>query len=135
MKTVLVPAAAVLSVVLAPVVSAAPVGKERGKDLSPQEQKLVGSWKGQTPCGGNFVFRADGTYELTKYGPAGDDSAGTWKVRSDDPPHTLVLTCTKSEIEDEIGQTTELKLVTLNDENLVVKGEAADANRYARVKK
>src|SRR5262245_23294084 len=135
MKTILVPAAAVLLVALAPVVSAAPVGKERGKYLTPEEQKLVGRWKGQIGCAGNFLFRADGTYELTNYGPAGHNSAGTWKVRSDDPPHILVLTCKTSDVEDEVGQTTELTLIILNDETLAVNHGGPDGNRYARVKK
>jgi hypothetical protein len=132
---VIVPAAAVLLVGLAQVVLAEPPGKERGKELAALEQKMLGAWKGQTGCAGNFLFRADGTYELKEYGPAPYDSAGTWKVRWDALPPTLVLTCKTSEIPDEVGKTTEVKLIRLDDEGLAVKHANPDADRYARVTK
>jgi len=135
MKTVMVPAAAVLLVALAQVVLAEPPGKERGKELVALEQKMVGAWEGQTGCAGSFLFRADGTYELTAYGPAPYDIAGTWKVRWDALPPTLVLTCKTSEIPDEVGKTTEVKLIQLDDESLAVKHANPDVDRYARVKK
>ena len=72
------------------------------------------------------MFRADGTYELKRYGPGGDDYAGTWTVRWDALPPTLVLTCKTSEI-PELGK---LKLIQLDDETLV-----AGDGRYAREKK
>ena len=135
MKMVIVPAAAVLLVGLAHVVLAEPPGKERGKELAALEQKMLGAWKGQTGCAGNFLFRADGTYELTEYGPGPYDSAGTWKVRWDALPPTLVLTCKTSEIPDEVSKTTEVKLIRLDDESLAVKHANPDVDRYARVKK
>ena len=82
MKIVIVPAAAVLLVGLAQMVLAEPPGKERAA----LEQKMLGSWKGQTTCDGRLLFRADGTYQLTEYGPASNDSKGTWKVRWDALP-------------------------------------------------
>jgi hypothetical protein len=102
------------------------------------EKKMLGAWKGQTGCDGNFLFRADGTYELTGYGPAPYDSAGTWKVRWDALPPTLVLTCKTSEIPDEVAKTTEVKLIKLDDESLAI--EYANRNgsppgHYTRVKK
>src|SRR3954466_11743802 len=102
MKTITVATAVVLLVSSAQVALGGPPGKERGKELAALEQKLVGAWEGQTGCAGNFLFRADGTYELKRHGPVGDDFAGTWKVRRDALPPTLVLTCKTSEIPEEL---------------------------------
>src|SRR5437870_7687927 len=112
MKRGIVAAASVLLVSLAQVVLAGPPGKERGKELAALEQKLVGAWEGQTGCAGNYLFRADGTYELKMYGPVPIDLAGTWKVRWDALPPTLVLTCKTAGIPEELG---ELRLIQLND--------------------
>jgi hypothetical protein len=120
MKLVIVPAAAVLVVGLAQMALAAPVGTERGKDLVALEQKMLGAWKGETGCDGSFLFRADGTYELTGYGPAPFDSAGTWKIRWDALPPTLVLTCKTSEVPDVVGKTREVKLIKLDDTSLAI---------------
>jgi hypothetical protein len=111
------------------------LGKEREKELAALEKKMVGAWKGQSPCGGTFLFRADGTYELTGYGPAPYDTAGTWAVRWDALPPTLVLTCKTSEVAEEIGQITELKLSRLDDEGLAVQYANETVHRYARSKK
>jgi hypothetical protein len=132
MKRGIVAAAAVLLVILAQMVLAGPPGKERGKELAALEQKLVGAWEGQTGCSGNFLFRADGTYELKMYGPAPIDLAGTWKVRWDALPPTLVLTSKTSEIPEELGK---LRLIQLDDETLKAQYGKQDAHRYARVKK
>ena len=131
MKRRIAAAASMLLVTLAQVVSAGPPGKERGKELA-LEQKMVGAWEGQTGCAGNFLFRADGTYELKGYGPAPCDFAGTWKVRWDALPPTLVLTCKTLEIPEEL---TKLRLIRLDDETLEAKYNKQDAHRYARVKK
>jgi hypothetical protein len=138
MKMALVAAAAVLLVGVAQVVLAERPGKERWKDLTPLEQKLLGTWKGRTTCDGRLVFRADGTYELTEYGPAHDDSKGTWKVRWGSQPATLVLTCTASEIPGEVGKTMEVKLLQVDDKSLAI-GYAHPNGRpsghYTRLKK
>ena len=134
MKMVVVPAAAVLLVGLAQMVLAEPPGKERAA----LEQKMLGSWKGQTTCDGRLLFRADGTYQLTEYGPAPYDTAGTWKVRWDALPPTLVLTCTSSEIPAEVAKTTEVKLVKLDEKSLAIEyanRASSPSGHYARVKK
>ncbi len=138
MKMVIVPAAAVLLVGLAQMVWAEPPAKERGKELAALEQKMLGTWKGQTTCDGRLVFRADGTYELTEYGPANDDSKGTWKVRWDSLPATLVLTCETSEIPTEVGKTAEVKLINMNDTSLAIEyanQNGSPSGHYTRVKK
>ena len=135
MKTVIVLAAGIVLVGLAQGVLAEAPGNARGKELAALEQKLLGAWKGQTGCDGSFLFRPDGTYELTGYGPAPDDSAGTWKVRWDALPPTLVLTCKTSAIPDEVGKTTQLKLIKLDDKSLAIAYTNPNGNppgRYTR---
>jgi hypothetical protein len=114
------------------------LAQQPGKDLAALEQKMVGVWKGQTTCDGRLVFRADRTYELTEYGPANDDSRGAWKVRWDALPPTLILTCKTSEIEGDVGKTTEFKLIKLDDKNLAIEyanQNGSPSGRYTRVKK
>jgi hypothetical protein len=137
MKRIIVPVATVLLVALAQVVFAEPPGKERGKELAALEEKMLGEWKGRG-CDGRFIFRADGTYELKEYGPAPHDSAGTWKVRWDALPPTLVLTCKTSEIPEVVGKTTEVKLINLDDKSLTidyVNQNSSPSGQYTRVKK
>jgi hypothetical protein len=105
MKTVIV-SGVVLLVGLCQVVMGQAPGNERGKVLAALEQKIVGEWKGQIGCDGKFVFRADGTYDLLEYGPGYYDCAGTWKVRWDALPPTLVLTFKTCEIQELVGSTT-----------------------------
>jgi hypothetical protein len=134
MMKVIVPAAAVLLAVLAPAVRAEPPAAARGKQLAALEQKLVGAWKGRGGCAGDFVCRADGTYERTAFGPAASDTAGTWEVRWDALPPTLVLTCAASEVPEEVCKVTELKLLRLDPEHLAVEYTDFVAD-YTRVKK
>lgn len=134
MKALMVFTAGVLFVCMAHVVVGERPEKERGQELAALEQKLLGVWKGQTGCAGNFRFRADGSYELTEYGPGAGDSAGSWKVRWDALPPTLVLTCKTSGNPEEVGKTTEAKLIQLDQKSLGVKHANPDDDRYARVK-
>jgi hypothetical protein len=137
MKILIVPGAAVLLLYLSHMTLAGPPGKQPRNELATLEQKMVGIWAGGG-CDGRLVLRADGVYELTDYGPAGQDFAGTWNVRWDALPPTLVLTCKSSQLQDEVGKTREVKLVKLDDQNLTI--EYANQNgsppgRYTRVKK
>jgi hypothetical protein len=134
MKRGTVLAAAVLLAGLVHVVLAETPGNLTEKDRAALQQKMLGAWKGQTGCAGSFRFRADGTYELTEFGPAPYDSAGTWRVRSDTLPATLFLTCKTSEIPDEVGTTREVTLIRLDDESLAVMHGSQTVERYARVK-
>src|SRR5262249_42436109 len=126
------PVVALLLVALAHVVFADLPRHERGIQMAALEQKMIGAWQGQTGCAGNVLFRADGTYELKGYGPGGDEFAGTWKVRWDALPPTLVLTCKTSEIPEELGK---LKLIQLDDETLKAQYAKQGAHRYARIRK
>ena len=135
MKTVV--AAVALLVGLSPVVLAEPPAKERGKELAALERKLLGAWEGKTGCDGHFVFREDGTYTLKGFGPAAHDSAGTWKVRWDALPPTLVMTCKDSGIPEEVGTVREVKLIKLDDNGLAIKyanPNGSPPGHYKRVK-
>jgi hypothetical protein len=135
MKTLIVPAAVVLFIGVAQAVLAAPPTKEPGKEVAGLEKKLLGDWQGYEGCSGKYAFRADGTYKLTNFGPGGDGSAGTWKVRWDALPPTLVLTCKESELDEEIGKDTKLMLLELNDAILTLEYEHKTVFHYARPKK
>jgi hypothetical protein len=137
MKRIIVSAAAILLLGWAQGLLAAPApsGTGPGKELATLEKKLLGAWKGQMGCAGNLLFRADGTYEWTGYGPGHMDSAGTWKVRWDALPATLVLTCKTSKIPEAVGKITEVKLIRLDDATLTVEDATQTAYRYARGRK
>ena len=56
-------------------------------------------------------------------------------MRWDALPATLVLTCKTSEIPDEVGKTTEVKLIKLDDKSLACKYANKYVGHYTRVKK
>jgi hypothetical protein len=124
------------AVLLVGLVQAMP-GELRGGEPAALEKKLVGSWIGGG-CDGKLSLRADGTYELTDYGPAGDKSKGVWKVQWDALPPTLVLTCKESEIKEHVGQAIELEILKLNDQQLKVGyggRNGSPPGEYTRAKK
>ena len=91
------------------------------------EQKLLGTWNGP-PCGGNYTFNTDGTYECRSFTPGGNTLTGTWVLRWDALPPTLVLTCKTSDFTKKdstrqeyqyLGRNLELKVLELNEETLV----------------
>ena len=110
-----------------------------GRELAALEEKLHGEWAGEGPCDGGLTVRADGTYERTHQGPAGTNCAGTWKVRWDALPPTLVLTCQTSDDPGDEGKVSEVKLIQLDDETLAYthRDSPRDAKptRFARPKK
>ena len=83
------------------------------------ERKLHGAWKGP-PCGGDWTFNADGGFVVEGYSPGGNRLSGTWELRWDALPPTLLLTVKTSDAPEriEIGEKWELKLIELNDETL-----------------
>jgi hypothetical protein len=108
-----------LLVAMSLVIAAATLARaqdDAGKCLTALERKLHAEWIGQGPCDGRLTLRADGTYERRRCGPAGINSAGTWKVRWDALPPTLVLICKTSDGPGEdAGTTYEPKLIQLDD--------------------
>lgn len=135
MKSLVIPVAVVLLIGWVHSVGAEPPAKGPGKEVAALEKKLLGDWEGYEGCSGDYVFRADGTYKLTGFGPGGDASAGTWKVRWDALPPTLVLTCKESAFDEDIGKDTKLKLLELNDAILTLEYEHKTVLHYAHPKK
>jgi uncharacterized protein (TIGR03067 family) len=84
---------------------------------APLERKLVGGWEGG-PCEGDWIYRPDGTFQASRYSPAGSRLAGTWAVRWDAVPPTLVRTCKTSDDPRLVGKTWDVKLVKLDDKTL-----------------
>ena len=110
---------------------------DKAKQRFPLEQKLLGEWQGG-PCQGNFVFHANGTYELTSYGPGGAEYAGVWEVQWDALPPTLVLTCKSADLEEEEGEVWVRKLIELDDEKFTidyVHTHGTSTAKYKRLKK
>ena len=98
------------------------------------ERKLHGEWIGG-PCMGELTLGADGTFERRHYSPGNHHLTGTWEVRWDALPPTLVLTCKTSDYPEE-GKTSEVKLIQLDDEALAYLYPGNEqVYRYKRVKK
>jgi hypothetical protein len=76
------------------------------------ERKLHGKWNGPA-CGGNWTFAADGTFEAEHYTPAGNVLTGTWEVRWDALPPTLIRTCKTSDDPEMVDKSWEVKLIHL----------------------
>jgi hypothetical protein len=83
------------------------------------EEKLRGAWNGPA-CGGNWTFKADGTFAAEHYSPGNNKLTGTWAVRWNALPPTLALTMQTSDAPERIkvGETWEVKLIRLDDEAL-----------------
>jgi hypothetical protein len=106
----------------------------------PLEKKLHGEWKDGGVCVGDLTLRADGTFERQHYSPGNNKLAGTWEVRWNALPPTLVLTCKTSDYSGDVGKTSEFKLTQLDDEYLAYEypGEpnpGVHSARYKRAKK
>jgi hypothetical protein len=104
-----------------------PAGAAKADALAALEQKLLGTWRGPA-CGGDYTFHADGTYEVHSYTPGQNNLTGTWSLRWDALPPTLVLTCKTSDIRrrdparteyEYLGKPLEVKLIELNADALV----------------
>ena len=126
--------AALLAIAFVVIISAqaAPRLKEAPIDL---ERKLHGVWYGPA-CGGDWTFGADGRFEVRHYSPGNKEFAGTWKVRWNALPPTLVLTCKTSDDPAylKIDEASEVKLVELNDDALTYQYPDGHTARYRRSK-
>jgi hypothetical protein len=95
---------------------------------------LWGTWRGGA-CAGDLVLRRNGTFERRHHGPANQSLSGTWAVRWDALPPTLILTCTDADWAGVIGKKQELKVVRLDDAALCyLHAGSEDPIRYDRVK-
>jgi hypothetical protein len=104
-----------------------PAGQGKGGELAALEQKLLGSWQG-ADREGNYTFNPDGTFQLQRFTPGNNTLTGTWSLRWDALPPTLVVTCKTSDFKkndptgpewEYLGKPLELKLLELNSDVLV----------------
>jgi hypothetical protein len=104
-------------------------GAPEGGELAALERKLLGTWQGG-PCVGDYTFNADGTFELRHFTPGGNTLTGTWSLRWDALPPTLVLTCRTSDFRKKdpgraeyahLGKALELKVLQLDGDALVLR--------------
>jgi hypothetical protein len=121
------------------VLPAAPLPPTKAsRDLAALEKKLHGTWVGEAACQGGLVLRSDGTYARTNYGPGAANSSGTWTVRWDALPPTLVLDCKEADDPDEVRRD-EVKVVRLDNGKLAFTYPDAPKSTgplvYAREKK
>ena len=100
---------------------------EKGDPLAALERKLLGTWLGPA-CGGDYTYHADGTFSVAYFTPGQNNLTGTWSIRWDAIPPTLLLTYKTSDIRTQdpdriefeyLGKTREAKVHELNGESLV----------------
>jgi hypothetical protein len=123
----------VLAALFLPVTAAPPVHRAAAGPTA-LERKLHGKWTGPA-CGGDLTLRASGAFERQHYGPGNETLSGTWVVRWDALPPTLVLTCKDADYLGAIGTVEEVKVVQLDDETLTYQRAAGDPTQYKRVKR
>jgi hypothetical protein len=119
------PVTGTLATATAQTVSASqPAAASKVGELAALEQKLLGIWRGPA-CVGNLTFNPDGSFERQHFTPGANTVAGTWFLRWDALPPTLVLKYKTSDFKkkdasraDYAGTIEELKLVELSDEAL-----------------
>jgi hypothetical protein len=97
------------------------------------ERMLHGAWQGGD-CVGELTLAADGTFDRQHYSPGNNKLTGTWKVRWNALPPTLVLNCTASDDPEYVRQE-EVKLVQLDDESLAFGYPGERTVRYTRADK
>jgi hypothetical protein len=103
-------------------VPASPPPADRAPALAALEHKLLGTWLGPA-CGGDYTFNADGTYAMHNFTPGQKTLTGTWFIRWDSLPPTLVVTCKTSDFTrtggseyQYLGKPLELRIVQLDDQ-------------------
>jgi len=101
-------------------------------ELGAMELNLIRRWAGPA-CGGELIFRADGTYEWRHRGPGGTNSAGRWKLRWDGLRPALTITCVTSDDAADVGRTLELNLRQVGAAALVFNFSGSANRHYARV--
>ena len=106
-----------------------PAGAVKGEALAALEKKLLRTWWGPA-CGGDFTFHADGTFDVRSFTPGQNVLTGTWSLRWDALPPTLLLTFKTSDFKKRypgepeykyVGKTLEAKLLELSSDALAFK--------------
>jgi hypothetical protein len=107
----------------------APDAVAKGETLIALERKLLGIWQGPA-CGGDYDFKSEGTFTCRNYTPGQNTLTGTWSLRWDALPPTLVLLTKTSDFKqkypkdreyDYLNKPLELKVLKLDAEKLVLK--------------
>jgi hypothetical protein len=108
-------------------IAAAPMPVKQGKDSTAAlEQLLIGEWIGK-PSVGDIVFREDGTFAQKNYWPRESVFEGTWKVKWETLPPTLILTAKTSTDEKQIKRTIERQITRLDDQEFQFTADKEDA--------
>jgi hypothetical protein len=106
------------------------------------EKKLHGAWESGRDCVGDLTLRSDGTFERRHFSPGNNKLSGTWEMRWNALPPTLVLTCKTSDEGDRfsVGKTSKFKVIRLDDETVALADDDPNSQGgqpipYTRVKK
>ena len=127
----MIPIAALFAASLLHATAAPPAGRAAGAPVA-LERNLWGTWRGGA-CMGDLTLKANGTFERRHYTPANRTRSGTWAVRWDALPPTLVLTCTVADHPGDIGTVQEVKVVQLDAASLAYQqAGATPPARYTR---
>jgi len=111
------------------VAASQPAGSAKGGELAALEKKLLRAWQGPS-CGGDFTFNADGTFDIQRFTPGQNILTGTWSLRWDALPPTLLLTFKTSDFKKKypgepeykyVGKTLGAKLLELSSDALAFK--------------
>jgi len=96
------------------------------------EQKLHGTWYGGD-CMGDWTFGPKGDLEVKHYSPGDNHLTGTWELRWDALPPTLVMVCKTSDDPDYVGRTWTVRVLQLDDAVLAhqMAGQQGES-RYSR---
>jgi hypothetical protein len=121
----MIPLAVFFAVSLVPATAAPPAGKAEAGPIA-LERKMWGTWHGGA-CAGDLSLKPNGKFERQHYGPANHTLSGTWAVRWDALPPTLVLICTDAQWAGEIVQLDDAVLAYLH-------AGSEEPTRYERVK-
>jgi hypothetical protein len=111
-------------------------GAPKESELRALEDKLLGEWHGPA-CGGNYTFGKDQSFKLESFTPGGNTITGTWSIRWDELPPTLVLDCKTSDFTKDpnreefayLGKEWPLKIIELNDRRLVYRVPDAEGQQ------
>jgi hypothetical protein len=83
------------------------------------QKRLHGEWNGQAACEGQLVFKSDGMFERTNFGPGQMTVFGTWDIKWDMTPPTLRIFQTTSDAEGFVPQTEVGKLTYPHEKSFV----------------
>lgn len=117
-------------------IAAAPALTEKGDKPPTVERNLLGQWYGAAACQGDVNFLVDGTFTWRHRGPGDASVAGSWAMKWDALPPTLVLTCKNSTDPDIVGKEWSFKVVELDEGRLACKWPAGGGTaQFSRAKK